>query len=166
MLEIEEHNTKYYENVIAQHKQPSDIKRRMVKMKRENKFRALACTSGTFVHGYLFKTFKDGVVNQETTWILNDDGKYQVNPETVGQFIGLFDCNVDEIYETDVLKDEYGRILLVEWWKCGFGFKALCETNFIRANSIMEWFEGDTPKPMIIGNIIQNPELRSFTPTP
>ena len=136
-------------------------------MKREIKFRGICIDDEIWKYGYLVKNGDRSFIF--TGELETNKGLYptwnrsEVLPETVGQLIQKQDKNNNEISEGDIVKDEYGRILLVEWWKCGFGFKALCETNFIRANSIMEWFEGDTPKPEIIGNIIQNPELRNFT---
>lgn len=73
--------------------------------------------------------------------------------------IGRKDKNNIEIYESDILKDNYGRILLVEWYKHGFSFKAITETNFLRAQDISQWFENGERLPEIIGNIYDNPEL-------
>ncbi|MEA3457885.1 MAG: YopX family protein [Candidatus Thermoplasmatota archaeon] len=77
----------------------------------------------------------------------------------VMQYIGKTDKHNTEIYDGDILRDEYDRILLVVWHNCGFSLKAITETNFIRATNIMDWFEGDTPRPEIIGNKFENPEL-------
>lgn len=135
-------------------------------MNRELKHRGICIDDDIWKYGYLVK-------NENRYFIFTgelkaDGGLYptwnrsEVLPETIGQLMPLNHTNI-EIYEGDILKDEYDRILLVEWWKCGFAFKALCETNFIRASNPIEWFEGDTPKPNIIGNITQNPELMEFT---
>ena len=75
------------------------------------------------------------------------------------QCVGRKDRNGNEIYRGDVLKDNHGRILLVEWCKYGFSFKALTETNFLRARDINQWFENGGVPPEIIGNIIETPEL-------
>lgn len=82
------------------------------------------------------------------------------------QFIGKTDLNGTEIYEGDVLKDAYGRIMLVEWWKCGFCFKAITETNFLRAMDITQWFEKEEAFPTIIGNCYENPSLITELPLP
>jgi len=93
--------------------------------------------------------------------VVEPEGGLLINPTTgfLMQYTGLKDKNVVEIYEADFLKDNYGRILLVEWWKYGFSFKAITKTNFTRTRDISQWFEnGETP-PEIIGNLPQNPEL-------
>ena len=75
------------------------------------------------------------------------------------EYISREDINDKEIYEGDVLKDNHGRVLLVEWYKHGFCFKAITKTNFLRARDISQWFEDSEPFPEIIGNIRDNPEL-------
>ena len=104
---------------------------------------------------------------------INPDGRGFVNVSGVStklsqyyphmipmQYIGYRDVNVTKIYEMDVLKDDVGRILLVEWWEAGFTFKAITKTNFMRARRVAEWFEDDvTERPKIIGNVFENPEL-------
>ena len=74
-------------------------------------------------------------------------------------YTSLRDEGGKEICEGDILKDNYGRILLVEWYKYGFSFKAVTETNFLRARDIFQWFENGEILPEIIGNIYENPEL-------
>ena len=75
------------------------------------------------------------------------------------QYTGLKDMRNVEIYEGDILKDNYSRILLVEWYKYCFSFKAVTETNFLRARDIFQWFEDRKTFPEIIGNKYANPEL-------
>jgi len=86
----------------------------------------------------------------------------QKNPAILMDYIGFTDLTEKEIYEGDVLKDEYNRILLVEWHNCAFCFKAITPTNFIYACDITQWLENE-PCPKIkgevIGNHFETPEL-------
>lgn len=75
------------------------------------------------------------------------------------QCIGYVDINKMDIYEGDILKDLFNRILLVEWRNGGFCFKALTDTNFKYAHTISQWFEFDMQPPRVIGNMYENPEL-------
>lgn len=75
------------------------------------------------------------------------------------QYIGYADINKVDIYEDDILKDLFNRILLVERRRGGFCFKAITKTNFVWAREIDQWFEYDSPRPLIIGNVHDNPDL-------
>ena len=83
----------------------------------------------------------------------------QDQPAVLLQYIGYNDAIGGEIYEGDVLRDEFDRVLLVEWWNGGFTLRALTNTNFKRTSLISQWFDGYTPLPNIIGNAFKNPEL-------
>lgn len=41
---------------------------------------------------------------------------YEVDPETVGQFIGILDKNEKKIFNGDIVKTKYGRICEVYWF--------------------------------------------------
>ena len=127
---------------------------------RPIKFRGIRDNTNKWVYGSLLRTFKSNPIpGEETSWINDGDRSYKVVPESVGQFTGLVDKNGNDIYEDDILNDEFGRLLLVEWYGCGYTFKAIRTTNFMRAHIIMEWFEEDEPRPEIIGNSHQNKEM-------
>lgn len=75
-------------------------------MTRTIKFRGKRLTDGEWIYGDFFrnrgKSFiaSDGVVdNPLASW-----KDYNVQPDTVGQFTGLYDSNGKEIYEGDIIQ--------------------------------------------------------------
>jgi uncharacterized phage protein (TIGR01671 family) len=81
------------------------------------------------------------------------------------QFTGLKDENGKEIYEGDVVKDSFDRIMQVKWWNYRLCWVAISETNFHHAD-LFDWCEKDenydrtdVARVQVIGNIHENPEL-------
>ena len=94
-------------------------------------------------------------------YINNQDDTVEVNPDTIGQYIGLRDNNGKRIYEGDIVTAEYGELK-----KIGYVFYYERGAKFgIRENSgydnlsllfdktIKEW------NIRVIGNIYDNPRL-------
>ena len=129
-------------------------------MNRVIKFRGRTI-SGMWVYGNLSVLPKKVRNVDAGSYISNRGGMpfaYDVVPKTVGQHIGYSDLNDVDIYDGDILRDEYDRTLLVVWRNGGFCFKALMKTNFIYANDIDEWFYSGCKFPAIIGNIYDGGE--------
>ena len=127
-------------------------------------FRALY--NGEFVYGNLIRAIYDGVPFFEIEHSDSQDfATWQVDKETIGQFIGMLDENDVEIFEGDIVKvtnNYHGK-------KGNFVFKAKIIYNKyvygyqISYPNINNHFVSDCMKSgyffEVIGNIHQNPEL-------
>lgn len=93
------------------------------------------------------------------------DGKATtINPETVGQWTGLVDENGIKIFEGDIVRTEFGRICVVQWFSspgyCGWDLSAIntvYNINCTRPPHPNHLFASRCLK--VIGNKWDNPEL-------
>lgn len=140
---------------------------------REILFRGKRIDNGEWVEGDLIHSY----LKTGDTCIWCDDGIYQVDPSTVGQYTGLTDKNGGrKIFEGDVISSNNGRISSVMVVKCGEFFPkmfyAMLDSLFpnlkhipsfgFHAKSVdkgEEMFLFQSPLVEIIGNIHDNPEL-------
>lgn len=128
---------------------------------REIKFRAKRIDLNDWMYGYLREIFG----RNKRTFFISPARKFEsdgytdieedyVQDETICQFTGLHDKNGKEIYDFDILKDDYGRIYNVEYYECNAAFMMVCHnvSDYIGYYDIEKCFE-------VIGNKFDNPEL-------
>lgn len=116
---------------------------------REIKFRGKTA-DGRWVYGDLeYNRAK----NKAIIHVYTENGDYYrqhtVNPETVGQYIGIKDENGQEIYEGDIV-----------YWKSQYGFEhnqTVYYDSSYGGFSPIDIFTNNKCK--VIGNIYDNPEL-------
>lgn len=123
---------------------------------REIKFRGKRPFIGGWIYGLL-----DIQANDVEIFSRDNDTfkKGVVIPETIGQFTGLYDKHGKEIYEGDVVKDEFGRIMKIGFWNYSLCFIAISKTNFHHAD-FTEWIiNKHYLECEIIGNIHENKNL-------
>lgn len=141
---------------------------------RENLLRAKSKDNGEWVEGYYTKGFRDPTQKQLDDIIYMFSGKAGdwtftyalVIPETLSLFLGFHDMRKKKIFEGDIVKDKFGRIMEVVFKEkfAKFAFRLIKTTgeewtnNFYFAD-INEWFYCDIPEVEVIGNIHDNPEL-------
>lgn len=152
---------------------------------REIQFRGKDLKTGKWVYGYYVKHInatpypissdieREKFINDHTEHHIFQDGfsdwglprntvHYQVDPNTIGQYIGLKDKNSKEIYEGDIVDAWSGgshAVLEVKWGNATAGFFLWKE------KSALNWhLSGGHPNYRqetceIIGNIHDNEEL-------
>ncbi len=128
---------------------------------RTIKFRGKSLRSGEWFYGNLFDKDTQGRTHITTT----RKGCLCIDPDTVGQFIGLKDMSGKEIYEGDIIvvKGEYERVVL--WDEMGWALMP-CEYYHDKMFWVMniqhpgmDWWKLFANEIEIVGNIYDNTEL-------
>lgn len=117
---------------------------------REIKFRGKCLDNGEWVYGDLghrSKVTEYGLSPATTV------GRYDVDPATVGQFTGCHDCDGNEIFEGDIVKNESaGFCGVIKFKDSAF----IIDIDKIKGTLFACLQTGSLE---IIGNIHDNPEL-------
>lgn len=141
---------------------------------REIKFRGKRVDNGEWIEGSLFNViwrkssdgsrvcyiFPDNMLGWGDCWedFAEIAEEYEVDPSTVGQYVGLKNKDGREIYEGDILRlvTDFGEIFNREvyYWDGRFGIHIEDETDIL---SIAYAVEANSAE--IIGNIHDNPDL-------
>jgi len=131
----------------------------------EYKYRGKRKKNDEWIYGDLWQPVRD---NRKVAFILQQDNKYEVHPDSVGMWTGLKDIEDTEIYEKDIIKLTYGippisDKLLIEYAQNEYVNEVSVSGWWMRnirkngcSSSLCSIYQGDIT---IIGNTTDNPEL-------
>ena len=123
---------------------------------RTIKFRGKGPRAGNWFYGNLY------IDMYGRTHIFSlEVGGLEVNPETIGQFSGLYDCNGNKIYEGDIVEwEKDGLMYVVKFWD-GMFYASVkeCNDGIFGGFPLHALTKHDDRKCKIVGNIFDNPEL-------
>ena len=134
---------------------------------RTIKFRARR-KNGKWVVGNFINHFSTYFKTEERHSIFlpkpeNDNGGYwveDIDPETVGQFTGLYDCDGKEIFEGDILLISDFSKVACEFIHGAFGYQYCNDFHSFARNTNFTFNPENSDESFeIIGNIHDNPEL-------
>lgn len=120
---------------------------------REILFRAKRLDNGEWVYGYL--DCYNGVYS-----IVNNDGEYEVDENTIGEFTGVYDRNNKRIFEGDIVHEQLFNTKGTKYNDHNFevrfsGGRFCAFKGNVNMNSMLCY----TIFTEVIGNIYENKEL-------
>ena len=119
---------------------------------------------GKSVEGYNIGewVFGDLHIRSAFTHIHTDVGaRCKIDPNTIGEFTGLYDCNGNKIYEGDIVEwEKDGLMYVVKFWH-GMFYASVeeCNDGIFGGFPLHALTEYEYKKCKIVGNIYDNPEL-------
>jgi len=85
--------------------------------------------------------------------------RYDIDPETVGEFTGLTDKNGKRIFEGDIVRTKKGKAVYSVCWSIKYCMFALAIDNDNLSAGVIGITDGSAKRVEVIGNIHDNPEL-------
>lgn len=138
-------------------------------MDRIIKFRGKRIDNNKWIYGDLLQPTEFDNIYEISDKNTIDGTRYEINPETIGQFTGLYDKNGREIYEGDIVKinahnydygfkqEEIGQIKFIDG---SFGFyRKIDNIKYCFYDLPAEVAEREIDYYEVIGNIWDNLEL-------
>lgn len=128
---------------------------------REILFRGKAKNSGEWVYGFYTCVDELCFITLSQTYI----DKVEVDPKTVGQYIGINDRNGKKIFEGDLIMDMHHSYRngfgVVEWLDdiCAFGITYKNYDSSHTFNGLLRAGNRNKFAVMVAGNIYDNPKL-------
>ncbi|MGN0686816.1 MAG: YopX family protein [Oscillospiraceae bacterium] len=120
---------------------------------REILFRGKRTANGKWVEGYVFK--QRNPANTEESYIRVHETDFNVIPETVCQFTGLFDKNGRKIFEGDIVRYSTNKVGIINYGTACFSVQDIKSRN----NPALDIVFAEFSNVEVIGNIYNNPEL-------
>lgn len=127
-------------------------------MNREIKFRGKRIDNGEWVYGDLLQPTEICDIYEIANCESIDGTRYEVIPDTIGQYTGLHDKKGKEIYEGDIVVDKEDEVMGEITWneeEASFYFSILYENGTYEEEKLNDW----ASVLEVIGNIYDNPEL-------
>ena len=89
-----------------------------------------------------------------------ENGIFEVQPDTICRCTGSRDKNSKLIYENDIAKDEKGNLYKVFWQKNYYQYSWICiKSNYLPVGAQWNLWSIKSFEIEVIGNIFDNPEL-------
>ena len=130
---------------------------------RTNKFRGKTHGNGKWYYGSLTYSneINAAIYFQTGNGLVKVMDWVYVNPETIGQFTGLYDCNGNKIYEGDIVEwEKDGLMYAVKFWD-GMFYASVqeCNEGILGGFPLHALTEHEDRECKIVGNIFDNSEL-------
>lgn len=140
---------------------------------REIIFRGKRTDNGEWVKGYYSAELYSNT-HYISAWYYGSYAelqKFEVDPETIGQFTGLTDVNGTRIFEGDIVKTHYGNAVKADFVEQVVFFNGIFCTMYKPNAAACGWYSIiGGPRPIspttvymdrveVIGNLHDNPEL-------